>query len=294
MSMAPASSTFERMDPETNWLDFARWYVESTELDPLYVGLRGAQLPMHIKARFIVGMLLFYHCGSAGQLALGHGDDFWEDARRFYDTLPRGSYRRHFRGDLGRRTIDAWAARWPNPVDMVHDWMMYAELGTDNPKVLKQRDIEKWAEKVPQLGPYFTWKLGDYTEVLTDTFVDYRGCEKHAHNIPLKGAASIFPGDPAQALSDVAFYMMMADLRAPHAPHRLVNIQEAETVCCTIKDVRKHDYIKGDSAASELAQLRSFPENRVTTPIINAILARHPLPEGRLMDIARHRGFIKR
>lgn len=109
--------------------EFGDFLLSSNDLDPVYVALVKANLdPVRLR-RWLVAYWCFYHCGVASYLS-DH------DGVRFVDQLltaaenkepaptggrwPRGSERRHFRGEASRKAVTRLYERYGSkPEDMV-------------------------------------------------------------------------------------------------------------------------------------------------------------------------------
>src|ERR1700682_5543491 len=129
-----------RTEPTMGVLEFGDALIRTRDLDPLYCGLVGADLPRDQLARYLLSYLCFYHVGSSAWISEGEGDEFWArmkiaarndiGPRNFWeeglpqlDRWPRAAERRHFRGQkcvdavewLSKRAPEWWVQSIVNP-----------------------------------------------------------------------------------------------------------------------------------------------------------------------------------
>ena len=90
-------------DPNLDWKRFAELTIATDDLDPVYVALYKSGMPEDMLMRWCAAFVTYYHMGTACQLCELKGDEFWTELWNRYDTNPRASERRHFRGEAGKK-----------------------------------------------------------------------------------------------------------------------------------------------------------------------------------------------
>lgn len=109
-----------------NILDFGALLIKTEDLDPVYCGLYRAKLPEPQLCRLLLAYLSFYHLGVSAWLSEHEGGSFWDwmEQAAVNETpapsggrWPRGSERRHFRGqkcvNAVRRFVGHYAPETP-------------------------------------------------------------------------------------------------------------------------------------------------------------------------------------
>lgn len=180
-----------------------------------------------------------------------------------YPTAKRASERRHFRGQAGLKAIEDWKLRWPNPEWMVDHILDMSGIDRSIKGVQDLNRIRIKCQQVAQMGPYFVWKWGDLSEVLTGENTEFRNWEKLSPKVPTEGAALI-AGEAGHTEIDVAHiyraiakYMNKHQMRSFATPWRPMDVQDGETVCCVYKQYRSGSYWPGLRTAKALARLQS-------------------------------------
>jgi len=214
-------------DPSISWQDFAAKTIATDDLDPVYVALSKCGMPEPMLMRWCAAFVTYYHMGTASQVCELEGDVFWAELLKRYDTAPRASERRHFRGEAGRKAIKAWIDTYSTPEKFFNDCM--------------QSSFMKLHKKgIPQIGTYFTWKCMDLREAVFGYGVDWTYSERHMVELPKQGLEVIFPELSKQKHPDYAGALFQVvdgikHLNAPPRYTRACGVAEAETICCMAK-----------------------------------------------------------
>lgn len=146
---------------------FGAQLLISGDLDPVYVALLNANLPAAQLSRWLVAYWCFYHSGFASAASERRRGDFWafmeEAARNKTETpvggrWPRGTERRHFRGEAARKALYGLRKRYGDrPEDMVD----YVATGRSSVRAVIRR-----AETHDGFGPWIAFKVADMVDAL--------------------------------------------------------------------------------------------------------------------------------
>ncbi len=246
----------------STWQKFAEVTILTNDLDPSYEFLYKARSLKgeEWSERFIVHYLCFYDLGGAVACAdKTTADTFWPYMFEGYSSFPRGTERRHTRGDGGLRFLQNLSLHGsPHSI-----WTtMWAPTYTELVKVFK----DKFAGC--GFGPYFIWKVLDFQERVWGRPISLSLAEavKHCPDEPRKCAAILWPHLPfVEALEKVTYYIHR--MPAPPSFNRPCSYQEAETVLCMLKGyfITKTHTI-GDDIDSKYLQLHRWPELQELLP----------------------------
>jgi hypothetical protein len=168
-------------------------------------------------------MLAYYHTGTALAAASLDGSQFWGYLEDIYDDAPRGSERRHFRGEAGKASLRSMRSLSLEPA------LWFAQFGETYAEV--KRTCET---RLVQFGPYFQLKVCDYMDrCLGYPIRSYAGLERN------------LPADPAKALKLMGedFNLLCKEVAARGivaAPDfsRLAGPAEVETSLCGWKTTK--------------------------------------------------------
>jgi len=208
--------------------DFARCDVYTGDIDPTYWAMNRAtrEYGMGWSTRFCVGMLAFYHMGTAADAAEYEGKDFWEHLQRMYPTAPRASERRHFRAAAGLEALQLMEKLSPDPVNFFqHFPQTYRGVSS------------VCSSRLAQFGPYFQLKICDYMDrCLGIPIRDFHGLERNLPSFPAKAVELLHPGMgiPAGFMKAVERVQALG-LMAPPSFDRLIGPAEVETILCDWK-----------------------------------------------------------
>lgn len=270
-SLAPQITTAEQ------FIAFGRQLIETEDLDPLYVGVYHAQMDKQDLAAFLVAYWCFYNAGFAAEavdeLTVGDPCTYWNVllyAASGRETA-RAAERRHFRGGKAVEAVRELSSTYPRgPRQAVDDLVSIASVCTPFGRV--SNAIQTW----PMFGPWIAFKAADMIDRCGYARVNDEGCSLAMYDAPRAGAAALAeltgfrqdgpnaglgngaPDDPVQwAVNELlAAY---ADLRAPPAYDRPLNVFEIETVLCKTKSAMGGHYHLGKDTKEIKAMLAKYP-----------------------------------
>jgi hypothetical protein len=229
-----------------NVVDFGTQLVESNDLDPIYVMLWDAHLPLGKLRRWLLSYWCFYHAGTASWIV--DQADYWAAMRTAAadKVSPRGTERRHFRGAMAKDSI-ADLARYG--VEAIFD-NLCAEF------VLHPIPLETFIERATSyvgFGPWIAFKMADMLERLGLCEVDFTNADSYLYTSPVKGAHEVvlkhFSPSQRDLISngreevEAAFTYLgkhLKGLTAPPRHERPLNAQEFETILC-----KYHSHLSG-------------------------------------------------
>lgn len=222
-------------------VQFGRALVESGDLDPVYLMLRSAELPLALRQRWSLAYWLFYHAGVATRVAEAGAGAFWDVVQEGLDRKwPRGTERRHFRGVQAQKTVDKLQERYASAEQAVT--YISGRPGSLHEFVdVKARALTWWG-----FGEWISFKMADMSDAVLDVRVNFVGTEAHFFDAPRKGARLVLDfareshetlGDEIAVVRAISAHLMpeLQSLRAPHAPERVLREQEYETILCKYK-----------------------------------------------------------
>lgn len=255
--MAGARS-YERLPVE----EFGRQLLASRDLDPVYCALHDLKRHWGVSrvARWMVAYWCYYHCGAASYLSDFVGARFWSEMMRAAENKepaptdgrwPRGSERRHFRGQQAIRSVEELATRYG---DRPEEMVIYVAGSAVEPwgkLTTESNPFEAVAKRVREhrgFGPWISFKVGDMLERVLGTPVDFSEAAVFMFKDPVKAALMVWrdkmrlpenakPKDTAAAIHGVVEHLLgeFDGTTAPPNGDRLVGLQEVETVLCKWK-----------------------------------------------------------
>lgn len=230
---------------------FGRHLIESGDLDPVYIALNKMEWPEEQLHRWLVTYWCFYHCGVASYLCGYEGDDFLAMLYRVAinkeppptgGRWPRGSERRHARGEQARAMIDHLGRQYDcRPEEMVSHILEVAPSYTDVDRRVKSHVL---------FGPWISFKIADMIDRCLETKVDFSRALMFMFNDPTKAALMLWrhkqglpegakpkQGQLEVVLGEVVDYLIneFKDMDAPPLADRPIGFQEVETVLCKWK-----------------------------------------------------------
>lgn len=239
--------------------DFGRQLLETGDLDPVYIALSKAELEddAHLK-RWLIAYWCFYHCGVASWLSECKGKKFWEWMEKAAKNVrtapiglnhrwPRGSERRHFRGEASMKAVRAMEDRYGDRPEGMVDWI--ASAAPD------YREVANRACSHPLFGPWISFKIADMTERVLGEHVDFSEAAVFMFKDPMASALllwrrrqgfsdTVHPKDKMDVVHHVV-EMLRKEFRAFEAPPdygRTVGLQEIETILCKWKSHQNGHY----------------------------------------------------
>lgn len=216
--------------------DFVNCDIHTGDSDPMYWALNRA-FRHHLfgpdwTARYCLGMLVYYNSGEAFKAAEHEGMNFWYHLRSVYPTATRGTERRHFRGDAGKRALASLEAISP-----AYPEKFFMNLGNSFEMV------KFFCEKnLSQFGPYFQLKVCDYMDrCLEIPFTSYEGLEKNLHGDPGK-AVTLITGKPVAAgMKQIMEELALLGFKAPPDFTRPLGMAEVESCLCDWRATKYKD-----------------------------------------------------
>jgi hypothetical protein len=159
--------------------------IYTGDSDPVYWAVAKARHEWGIDwaTRFSVAMLAYYHTGVAAQAADHEGGDFWRYLALMYNKAPRGTARRHFRGNQGLEALDAMAKFAPEPEYFFREMpQTYRGIKT------------VCGSRLKQFGAYFQLKICDFMDCcLTQPITSYDGLAENLPTEPSKSLEIMYP-----------------------------------------------------------------------------------------------------
>lgn len=243
---------YERMSIE----DFGAHLLVTGDLDPIYLALRKAFChpakgnPTAL-ARWLVAYWCFYHAGVASYLSQLEGKEFWDEMGKAAandspaptgDRWPRGSERRHFRGQAAIGAVQKLRSDFKKPEHVVS-----VLIGGENEQTFS--GITTRAKMLPLFGPWISFKIADMIDrVLALPVTGFDQAAIFMFKDPTVAALRLWalkaglpesakPKDEAKAIQQVVDYLIdcFKDSLAPPLKDRPVGLQEVETILCKWK-----------------------------------------------------------
>jgi len=252
--------------------DFGAHLLRSGDLDPVYVALHKSNLSQRCLARICAAYWCFYHLGLAASIAEADtAEEYWrrmQTAARNDSNpdgskpFPRGSERRHFRGQQAISAMAELQARYPTGAeDMVKGFVQPDKSGA-----YTYDSVSSAVQTHRGFGPWIAFKIADMSERVLGYDTDFTNCHLGIYKDPRQGAAVAwlaeletseqtkfdwnhrpweYPIKDEELLKTVEHYV--ASYRAegwtaPPSGNRLVNVQEIETIFCKYKSHLKGHY----------------------------------------------------
>lgn len=229
--------------------EFGERLIETRDLDPVYVGLHGADLPRDQLRRWLTAYWMFYHVGAASWLSEHEGLSFWRwmhtaadntigpkqlGYHSEYDRWPRAAERRHFRGPKCVAAVEWFSKREPE------FWVEGLERWETQEYVMK--DVQSW----PMHGPWIAFKAADMLErvvgvplvVQPDIALVYSEPRKSLDMLAMDYARTV-----GEMYEDISGHFRTR--LAPPRNERPCGPLEVETILCKHKSHRNGHYEVG-------------------------------------------------
>lgn len=236
-------------------IDFGRQLIATKDLDPLYVALRGVQMSRSDLCKWLLSYWCFYHAGLC--CWINSKDDYFgtllfiaEGGKEF----PRGTERRHFRGNTAIVAVEKLAQKFSSAEDVV-DWLIEGSLNSV--------DVMKKVTQLYGFGQWVKWKVADMLERLEIAPVRFTDEDVSLmFDSSLKGAHLVFEryglkGEPLMASH--LFLKKAFKSKAPPLYDRRINVQETETVFCKWKSHLNGHYPVGKDTIEIQEGLHRYP-----------------------------------
>lgn len=219
---------------------FGECLIRTGDLDPTYIAMSSPNIDRNQLKRLLLAYTCLYHLGASAQLSLRINKAFWDNlyaaAVNEGNQWPRGTERRHWRGDNAINSARSLMT-YPTPEAVVDYW-------SGNGKTQTFIDVTTRVREAVGFGPWIAFKIADLLERVLKVPVQFSDCGLNMYEEPRKGAALILTGDEKYnigkaELDDVvqalARHPKLRKLKAPPYLDRPINIQEIETILCKYK-----------------------------------------------------------
>jgi len=210
-------------------IEFGKQLVETGDLDPLYIALWEANLPRQQLCRWLVCYFCYYHAGLCCWAS--EQKDEWGTLDRIArggTAYPRGSERRHFRGQFAITAIEKLRNTFSTAEEMI-EWVGNAGPRAD--KIMARvKSLYGFGEWISGKVPDICERLQLFTVEFTDRDVDlmFSSPKKSALKIAEQYAPS---SDPLMSAHKYVINHL-GHLKSPPRYERGLTIQESETIFC--------------------------------------------------------------
>lgn len=225
-------------------MDFGRRLIKSGDLDPVYTCLNKLNLDSDQLSRWLIAYWCFYHCGFACTASEETGADYWKllhKAARNQTKAPgggrwpRGSERRHFRGEAAERAVTQLRKRYDsNPLGMI-DYVASGDLDV--------RSVMARVSTHHLFGSWIAFKVADMLDAVVGLEIDQSDLSAFLYDSPRKSimdnlASGEVPDGGLDKPETRAAYAMgwlgsqLRDCRIPHRPKSRLDLFCLETVWC--------------------------------------------------------------
>lgn len=288
----------QRNYPRLSIYEFGEHLLTSGDLDPVYIALHKAELDEAQLYRWLLAYWCFYHCGVASYISEAQGDEFWQQmliaGQNTYgsptgERWPRGSERRHFRGEACIKALHQMRERFPDPADAVR-WI--AEHVTQTGEPIPFVNIAARAKGLPLFGPWISFKVGDMLDRLGIVPVNFDQASVFMFTDPVKAALMLWrqherlpaeaqPKDEATKLriiDNVVAHLTdhFKDHTAPPIHERPVGLQEIETILCCWKSHMNGHYPLYNDMTEINAGLRDWLPHSETARALYHAMPKEP------------------
>jgi len=231
------------MSEKLGWKEFGKALLETEDLDPVYVMLHKAKLSEGRLRRFLLAYWFFYHVGVSAKLSDYKESQFFDKAIRLAENgkgTPRGTERRHFRGEACLKSLGYFKSHYNCPEEAVDHL-----IGECND--LEVSDVLKFCKRWPLFGPWIGFKIADMLERVAGVPISFPIKTLEMYDAPTQGAALVAgqvgylwsenQDDPAPSTPEVVKYLIhkFRHYKAPPSYDRPVGVQEVETILCKWK-----------------------------------------------------------
>lgn len=266
----------------TNVIDFGQQLVETGDLDPVYIMLNIGNLSPEVTARWCLAYWMFYHTGVASRIAEHSGPYFWGQVRAaLAEKWPRGTERRHFRGQNAEKSVNYLQQRFPEPEDAcasLAGLKTWEELEDAAPLVdaVPFGHVSMRAQQWVGFGPWIAFKIADMIDVCVGIPVAFPRDSSVWYDEPIKGGVFAWldkqrHGVPyneyydgltrAQArerVDEMIPYLMQSFATTVGPDNRGVGVQELETILCKFKSYVNGHYPIGKDTREILHALNGW------------------------------------
>jgi hypothetical protein len=273
------------MSDKLDVVEFGRQLVTTGDLDPVYVALYGAELEPSKLRQWLLAYWCFYSCGTASWIV--DQPRFWNGMMKAAESkeYPRGTERRHFRGELAVSSVRALFStachctlgRDTSPTDALF-YQLTLPNSAEEPLTLAEvmKRVGAWRG----FGPWIAFKVADMLERLGLAAIDFSDSDAFLFDSPREGAALVverygpkgFPLVTTPEAWALAYLgRNLGTLPAPPRAERLLNGQEYETILCKWKAHLSGHYAVGHDIAEIRESLLRFAHFRTSQRLLAAI-----------------------
>lgn len=223
-------------------IEFGERLIKTLDLDPVYVMLVKSSMEEPQLKRWCFAYWYFYHSGVASWLSEAKTKKaYYNRMEKAIGTMPRGTERRHFRGEAAYNAVKDLRSMAPE----VYVDIMIRQAETFQSTI-------KYAKTLPQCGPWIGFKIADMIDRVFKIPVDFSDCSLAIYKDPKKGAALVYTGDQNSPISKDELDKVITSMKKPlskyYAPplnDRKCNLPEMETVLCKYKSHHNKRYYVG-------------------------------------------------
>lgn len=255
--------------------EFGRRLIETQDLDPVYVGLYGADLPRDQLRRWLTAYWMFYHVGAASWLSEHSVSDFWfrmDVAARNdlsprleglpSDRWPRAAERRHFRGPKCVAAVQWFSSVYPSsPESFV--------FGLESLET--QKSVMFAVHGWPLHGPWIAFKAADMLERVVGVPLEIEPNIGLVYSEPRKSLDMLAAEN--DSTPEAVYAALIGHFKAWSAPpryERVVGPLEVESLLCKHKSHRNGHYEIGKDIKEVRHALAGWGETA------NRLLAKMP------------------
>lgn len=262
-------------------VEFGRDLITTQDLDPVYTAIHGAGLEYEVRARVLLTYSCLYHLGASVAIGQYKGPEYWEAlmVAAVNEGLkwPRGSERRHWRGQQALQTAHYFREKYKYPEDVVQHWAAGGDKSFTS--------VTERIKEIPRYGPWIAFKLADMLERVMGHSVDFGSCAFGVYKEPRAAAALILMGDSEKRIADKDLEAVMqrmllpehlGQLLAPPDFQRPINVQEIETCLCKYKSHVHGHYPPGKDTLEVLHGLKDPRWDNPITRLMVAVLEKLP------------------
>lgn len=259
-------------------VEFGRQLVETGDLDPVYTMLWEAQLEPRQLRQWLMSYWCFYHSGTASWIAEAlppANQWYWERMMRAAESsdYPRGTERRHFRGELSCKSVK-WLADYPKGLDY-----MFTAF-TEGPKPKSLKSVMDYVKTWVGFGDWIAFKVADMLERLDLCQIDFSDADTFLFDSPKEGAeivAAKYGKFNVLAQSNPSRWAVdylreeLGQLKAPPRFERNLNGQEYETILCKWKSHLNGHYEVGHDIKEIRAGLLRFSTCKLSQRLLKCL-----------------------
>ena len=213
---------------------FGEKLFETKDLDPVYNMLYSSDLKEEDLKRWVLAYWCFYHPGVCSWIT--ESDDLYEAMyTAIEEKFPRGSERRHFRGESSKKSVKYLEDRYPQPESAIDE-------------LFENKDFQSFYDSIREwylFGDWIAFKAADMMDRVFLREVDFSNCGLNMYQQPVEGAKLY---SPDQSLNETVEELkkVFRSYKAPPEYERKVGLQEVETVLCKWKSHQNGHYPIGN------------------------------------------------